>query len=201
MKTRNKSSIDGKRFGRLLVIGKAHGRYWNCICACSKITTVRRDHLTLLKVRSCGCLNADVASSTHSKHNAINTPEYKTWCHMKERCLNPNCKDFKNYGGRGINVCDRWMYSFINFFTDMGEKPPGLTIERLDVNGDYEPSNCAWRCRKEQSRNRRNNVLNTGLASEVIRLRKSGVGPSKISKLLGISVHSVENVIYRGSFL
>ena len=85
------------------------------------------------------------------------TTTYKSWCHMKERCLNEGNQDYPDYGGRGIQVCDRWL-SFENFYADMGEKPRGrYSIDRLDTDGGYEPSNCRWATDKQQARNKRNN--------------------------------------------
>lgn len=82
------------------------------------------------------------------------TPEYRAWIDMRRRCLNPSRSDYHYYGGRGITVCDNWLNSFNSFLTDMGQRPEGLTLDRLDNNGNYEPSNCKWVTRAEQNKNR-----------------------------------------------
>lgn len=89
------------------------------------------------------------------RHSKVSST-YRSWSHMKSRCLNPNIDNFQNYGGRGIKVCERWMESFDNFLQDMGERPDGMTLDRLNTNENYEPSNCKWSTDAEQRRNKRN---------------------------------------------
>ena len=95
---------------------------------------------------------------TYKKKHKKQTKEYACWAAMKSRCLNVQNPQFNNYGERGIKVCDRWLNSFENFLFDMGKCPPGLTIDRIDNDGDYEPGNCRWATMTQQSRNKRNNI-------------------------------------------
>ena len=151
----------GKRYGRLLVIGLASKtdnrkrRFWNCRCDCGTSVVVLGDNLSG-NTKSCGCFQRDRATESHATHDGCGTPEYSTWCNMKNRCSNPTLAQYKDYGGRGISVCKRWRTSFENFLADMGERPGSdFTIERVDVNGNYEPSNCIWLHRTEQNKNKR----------------------------------------------
>ena len=105
------------------------------------------------KTKSCGCFRV--------AHGATKTPEHRTWSDMKLRCTNKNYKNYQYYGGRGITVCERWINSFENFLTDMGHRPQGCSIDRIDNNGNYEPSNCRWATRQEQQRNKRNSLFLT----------------------------------------
>lgn len=141
-------------------------RLVECTCDCGNEIIVRLGNLRYGTTKSCGCLQRKRSSETMSKtllkHGRNKkgqiTPEYRSWINMKQRCYNVNKDNFKNYGGRGIKVCDKWKDSFINFFQDMGERPIGKTLDRINVNGDYEPSNCRWATYKEQMNNQRKNL-------------------------------------------
>jgi hypothetical protein len=153
--------LTGQQFGRWRVgyfaARDARGAiHWQCRCACGKTALVTSGNLRRGTSLSCGCLQQELARTRHTTHGeAQKTPEYIAWDNMKARCSNPKHKRFKDWGGRGIKVCERWLV-YANFLADMGRKPdPSLSIERSDNDGDYEPNNCYWATTTEQSRNRR----------------------------------------------
>lgn len=153
--------LTGKRFGRLTVIAEngvtKHGKIlWLCRCNCGNECTVTGNHLKSNHTRSCGCLFIE----SITKHGMNGNRTYRTWHGMRSRCDNQNHTTFNNYGGRGIGVCSRWI-TFKNFLADMGKRPEGMTLERIDNDGNYEPSNCKWATQKEQHRNTRHNRMIT----------------------------------------
>jgi hypothetical protein len=153
--------LTGQVFGKLTVNEHAgrQGRItlWRCVCSCGMTTTIRRDHLIDRTVISCGCTLSLIRArgSRHGhKRKSGASREYKTWQNMWARCTNPIVDAYPYYGGRGITVCDRWK-DFKNFLSDMGPKPKGLTLERVKVNGSYNPANCVWATQSVQVSNRR----------------------------------------------
>lgn len=134
------------------------------------------------------------AAHNRFRHGMTGTKTYKSWTGMIERCENPENKNYKNWGARGIRVCKEWRESFERFYDDMGERPDGLTIERVDVNGDYEPKNCKWASRAEQTRNRRYCKLDADKAERIREKRSNGMTFRQLSDEFGISSSHAKRV-------
>lgn len=186
-----KYDIAGQKFGRLTVIeplgdpNYVHTK-WRCICECGKEVTPRCDGLRSGNSKSCGCIQKEWATAkckAGTTHGQSHSPEYYSWHAMISRCYNPNETGYHHYGGRGIRVCDRWRNSLNDFLSDMGPRPKGKSIGRIDVNGNYEPGNCRWETWTEQARNKRNTVL--------IEYQGEKLTGTELAKRLGLPQHVV----------
>lgn len=162
-----RSIQEGRQYGRWTVLRRdgsdRHGiSVWLCRCACGQVRRIPTSNLRTGASVSCGCYRNDVNKASKATHGhcrsadgrTILSSTYITWVNMHQRCTNPKRRGFKDYGGRGITVCERWQ-KFENFLADMGERPPGLSIDRVNNDGNYEPGNCRWATRVEQNRNQR----------------------------------------------
>lgn len=196
--------LTGERFNRLTpfkFIGKKKGRgrsnFWLCKCDCGKEIEAKTPLLINGAVGSCGCLLIDKVTV----HGKSGTPEYTCWTNMKQRCLNPKNKEYKNYGDRGIFICDRWANSFENFLEDMGERPAeSQSIDRIDNNDGYYKENCRWTTIKEQNKNKRQTTLHEAFG-EMICIedagKKYGVHPTTLR--YRVKSMTLEEAILKGS--
>lgn len=160
------ADIAGQTFGRLIALDiddhrSGRRKVWRCQCSCGRVSFATSANLRSGAVKSCGCLKVDSAKSRATHGESRRSAEYVAWAGMKSRCLNRNSEDWTDYGGRGISVCADWL-EFQPFLLAMGRKPtPRHSLDRMNVHGNYEPSNCRWATPIEQSTNRRNRLAFT----------------------------------------
>lgn len=196
-------------YGRWTVLGEC-GRKWLCRCECGTEREVIRSDLWSGRSTNCGCVrrvNMKAAQrAAVTTHGMEGSPEYRTWIDMRRRCHDPRRPDYKNYGARGITVCDEWRESFEAFYLDMGPRPDGTTLDRLRNSGPYEKNNCVWGARKAQERNKRTSRIveidgrrmTVAEACEVY-----GIKPSSANNRLNTLGWSVDDtfkrpLVYRG---
>ena len=158
--------ITGQRYGRLTVIkiaSKGKHTKWLCKCDCGKECIIFGCALKSGNTKSCGCLNSELVIERQKKHGMNKSRLYKIYCQIKYRCYNVTYSEFQYYGGRGIKMCDEWRNDFMAFYSwaMANGYADNLTIDRIDANGNYEPSNCRWATQKKQQNNRRNNRVLT----------------------------------------
>ena len=161
------TDLTGQKFYRLtaLALAPKAGKKiaWSCQCDCGASKIVTTSNLRSGQVTSCGCRMVEIARSNAIRRNFIHghntikekSPTWHSWNSMLKRCRLESHNSYPNYGGRGITICGPWQADFRNFLADMGERPAGTTIDRINNNGNYEPSNCKWSTRSEQQRNKR----------------------------------------------
>lgn len=160
--------LTGQKFGRLTVrelayVDKKCGAIWLCDCECGNTKEAKARDLSRGSTKSCGCLQRDVAKNIHKTHGLSNTRIHSIWMHTRDKCTKPNNKRYKDYGGRGIKVCDEWMNDFMNFYNWSMQNgyQDNLTLDRIDVDGNYEPDNCRWADNDVQAHNKRLDKLYT----------------------------------------
>lgn len=182
----------GKVFGRLTVKSQGEDLYgglaWVCECSCGEMTLVNGGHLRRGAVQSCGCLKREPTpyESQYRTHGMTNTPTYKSWQSMHQRCGNPSSDQYPIYGGRGVKVCRQWD-RFEAFHEDMGDRPKGFTLDRIDPDGHYQPDNCRWASPKLQANNRRN-TSRIEWGGEILTTRQ-------FAESIGISIPGARNRI------
>lgn len=195
MKKGTREDLSGLRSGRLLIVKFSHyepknrTNYWECMCDCGTIKVLPGTVVKKGKIVSCGCYLNDNIKLWNRTHGRSYTREYKSWTMMKARCSNPSNKDYHHYGGRGIRFCEGWD-KFVNFFNDMGPCPEGMTLDRRDFNGNYEPNNCRWATWEQQHNNTRSNKF--------ITYHNLTLTPTQWEKKLGVRPYQLTNYLRKG---
>lgn len=195
--------ISNQQFGILTAIEstgeKKWGVYlWRCRCECGNTHVAAVNSLKQGLVKSCGCLHRKSAEAKNNFHGERKTPTYQSWNSMIQRCKNKNNPGYKNYGAQGIMVCERWL-DYKNFKADMGERPAGKTLDRINPFGNYEPLNCQWATTLQQGRNKKKTITTFEQAETVRKLHKQGFSPNQIKTMTGISKGSINGILYLGN--
>lgn len=194
-------NLVGRRFGRLIVtelLGSNSNRhYWRCICDCGNESEVATSPLLNGNTQSCGCAFRENSLAASTTHGMSGTPLYSSWLRMLQRCEDKNCSDYQYYGARGITVCERW-HSFELFYADVGERPEGMTLERINNNDGYGPDNFRWATRLEQMQNTRSTrqVEYEGRKWSISELaRHCGIKPRTLNARINKLGYTVEQAV------
>jgi len=200
MLSKKVKDITGEKFGSLTVLkyvgnspGKAKIALWLCRCDCGVEKTFYGTVLRSGGTSSCGCESSEKISQARKSHGMSKSATFNTWKAMKGRCLNPSNPDFHLYGARGVTVCDRWVDSFTAFVEDMGIRPDGMSLDRIDPNKDYEKDNCRWASSFDQANNKRN--------SRFVEFEGRKITIAQLAKMIGVKYRYLYNKIdkYEGS--
>lgn len=189
--------LQGQRFGLLTVVS-AHSkmpngaRVWACRCDCGADCNVTTARLRSGQKTTCGCRGIGFRKHGHTIGKR-ESPTYVSWASMIARCTQPTTANYKSYGGRGISVCARWKV-FANFLDDMGERPPGMTIDRLDNNRNYDPDNCRWATHAQQSQNLRSNKLNAESVKRISELIDLGESIATLASKFDVSIATIRSI-------
>lgn len=196
----NKRRIDltGRTFGRLVALHAVPGKRlrWLCLCNCGVEKLIEGSSLRSGRTESCGCLHVEVSAEASRTHGLRKTPTYFAWVNMRNRCERSTNEHYDRYGGRGIVVCERWK-KFENFLADMGLKPAGLTLDRVNNDGNYEPGNVQWASRSEQAQNRSSSSVTIQQVRDIRRRVLGGERQSHVARSLMVS-KTVVNQIVKG---
>lgn len=185
----------GNKYGRLTAI-KFHHKdkwrhpYWLFKCKCGNKKVIDVYKVTTKATKSCGCLHKELLSKNNATHRMTKTPTYISWIDMKTRCYNQKYRQRRNYKDKGITICDRWKNSFENFYQDMGKRPAGKTLDRINNDGNYELNNCRWATAKQQANNTSKNCI--------ILFNKQAKTLAEWSQFLNIKYSTIHSRLNRG---
>ena len=182
------------RHGSLVTPNGRKEAAWLCTCDCGREVVVRSRDLVSDRQRSCGCLRRELIRQRNTIHGCARrgaqTREYLSWLGARGRCYQKKDSEYRNYGARGIRVCDRWRDNFAAFLEDMGPRPAGRSLDRIDVNGNYEPTNCRWATAAEQMNNRR--------SSRYVEVDGEKLTVAQASRRLGVPAHKIYDRLSKG---